>query len=99
MSARVYDEPDAEVRDPADITQLYDLTLRQPALPLAERWPIVAGLDAGAPVDMIAGSLAAGWEWRTGPAANARGPAVVWLSPIDVPYEHQLAAWCVGGPI
>ncbi len=91
------DEPDVVVREASDdITRLYDLTLRQPALPLAERWPMVAAFDSGVATDLVAFSLALGHCWQIGPATEATGPTVIWLTPLELPYEHQIAAWWLG---
>lgn len=97
MPLLIRDEPDVVVIDPrTDLTCIYDLTLRQPAAPIAERWPLLGGFEVGARVGVIAISLARGERWTVGPATEASGPAVIWLSPLDVPYDQQMAAWWVG---
>lgn len=96
----IEDDPDPTVvvEIPREPTRVYDLTLRQPALPVADRFPIMTGFEVGAHVDLIADSIASGGSWRVGRAREAVADrAVIWLSPLDVPYDRQLAAWWVGG--
>jgi hypothetical protein len=84
------------VVDPLDhITELYNLPLRLPADPWWTRFPITQGFLMGAPVELIAESLAAGAKWLTGPATQARGPIVMWLLDPCIPHERQIAAWVV----
>lgn len=86
------------VDEPRVHTQIYDSTMRSPAIPLWIRFAITAGFLYGAPTDAIAVSLAAGCRWKIGSAAESTGHSVIWLLPMDVPYEAQIAAWWIGGP-
>lgn len=79
-------------------TRIYDHTLRTPAASLGERWPITRALELGARVAVISASIAAGGLWIVGPATQADDSTMIWLSPLDVPYERSIAAWWVGGP-
>lgn len=94
--------PDEATPDPVPrmLTVIYGLgqTLRMPAVPLRDRFPIFAGCELGAPVDVIAASIAAGGRWRVGRAQDAVGDTVIWLSELDLPFEQTIAAWWVGGP-
>ena len=68
--------------------------LRPPSMPVisARRFPITLGFLNGAPTDDIAGGISIGERWLTGPAPYA-GPSAIWLSPLDLPYRDQIAAW------
>jgi hypothetical protein len=83
--------------DPTDggFTEMYNLPLRPPAPSLWSRFPITQGFLVGAPVEVIAYSLATGREWTVGPAPIARGAIVIWLSDPSIPFERQIAAWLV----
>lgn len=91
------DEPDCVVEDDPYgapvVTRTYDHTLRAPALPVYERWPLLFGFLAGAPTDVIADGLARGECWMIGPAPMAAGKSAIWLRPLDVAYRDQIAAW------
>lgn len=92
---------DTQVVDiPRTCTRVYDLTLRAPAAPLWERFPLTAAVlaDPKTPVDLVSASLAAGCRWRVGPLFEARSHTVIWLLPLDIPAEKQVAAWWIGGP-
>lgn len=82
---------------PREPTRSYDRLVRPPATPQIDwrRHPITAGFCAGTLVDDIADSIARGDAWRVGPARDASGTRVIWLSQIDVPYNRQIAAWLV----
>lgn len=73
--------------------------LKPPSMPVinARRFPITIGFLNGAPTDDIAGGIAIGERWMTGPAPYA-GPSAIWLSPLDLPYRDQVAAWRAKGP-
>lgn len=90
------------VDEPRVHTQIYDSTLKSPAIPLWDRFAITLGFLSGAPTDAIAFSIAAGCRWAIGLASdaakNSSGHSIIWLSPMDVPYRRQIAAWWIGGP-
>jgi hypothetical protein len=89
----LYDYEDDPVQAPRVNTRIYDHTLRTPALPIYERWPVLIGWHNGAPVDQIADGLARGEHWVVGPAPMAVGKSAIWLRSLDVPYRDQIAAW------
>lgn len=99
-------EPDVEIVDdpfhpgnPRVVTRVMGDVVRPPAPPLfpLDRFPVVNGLYNGARVDLIADSIANGERWIVGPAAYS-GPSAIWLTPIELPYRDQVAAWRARGP-
>lgn len=91
-------DDDGVSREP---TRSYECLVRPPATPQVDwrKHPITAGFCAGTLVDDIVDSIARGDEWRVGPARDASGTRVIWLSRIDVPYDRQIAAWLVSPQI
>lgn len=107
---RLHDPPDKIIVDPGPDdndggggTILQFVLLRPPAMPEINKhkFPVTIGFLDGAPTDQIAHSLAIGEVWLIGPAPYAPcGPGgdAIWLSPIDLPYRDQVAAWRPRGP-